>query len=133
MNFLIDTNICIYLMNNRPPQVLRRFKRMEVGQVGVSSITVSELQYGVAKSKRQQENQQRLDEFLIPFDILPYDGAASKIYGEIRAEPAQQGRAIGPLDLLIAAQVISKKLVLVTDNEQEFKRIPALKIENWVI
>ena len=70
MNFLIDTNICIYIMNNCPPELIRRFKKIEVSQVGVSSITVSELQYGVSKSKRQKENQQRLDEFLIPFEIV---------------------------------------------------------------
>ena len=132
MNFLIDTNICIYIMNNRPPEVIGRFKKIEVGQVGVSSITVSELQYGVSKSKRQKENKQRLDEFLIPFEILPYDEIASRYYGEIRAKLEKRGIVIGPLDLLIAAHAISRELVLVTNNEKEFKRIQSLKVENWV-
>ena len=132
MNYLIDTNICIYIMNNRPPKVVRRFKKMEIGQVGVSSITVSELQYGVSKSQRQKENQQRLDEFLLPFEILSYDQTVSRQYGDIRADLEKRGIVIGPLDLLIAAQAVSRDLVLVTNNEKEFGRIPSLKIENWV-
>jgi tRNA(fMet)-specific endonuclease VapC len=132
MHFLIDTNICIYIMNNHPPEVTRRFKNTEVGDVGVSSITISELQYGISKSKRKKENQQRLDEFLIPFEILPYDEIASICYGEIRAKLEERGVVIGPLDLLIAAQALSRELVLITNNEKEFKRIQSLKVEDWV-
>jgi tRNA(fMet)-specific endonuclease VapC len=132
MNFLIDTNICIYIMNKRPPEVLRRFKEKKVGQVCISSITVSELQYGVTKSKLQKQNSRRLDEFLTPFEILPYDEHASKFYGEIRSQLESQGSIIGPLDLLIAAHALSQNLVLITNNEKEFKRIPSLKVENWV-
>jgi tRNA(fMet)-specific endonuclease VapC len=132
MHFLIDTNICIYIMNNHPPEVTRRFKNTEVGDVGVSSITISELQYGISKSKREKENQQRLDEFLIPFEILPYDEIASICYGEIRAKLEERGVVIGPLDLLIAAQALSRELVLITNNEKEFKRIQSLKVEDWV-
>jgi tRNA(fMet)-specific endonuclease VapC len=119
-------------MNNRPPEVIRRFKDIEVGRVGVSSITVSELQYGVSKSKRQKENQQRLDEFLIPFEIVPYDEIASRYYGEIRAKLERQGTIIGPLDLLIAAQAMSREMVLITNNEREFTRIESLKVESWI-
>jgi tRNA(fMet)-specific endonuclease VapC len=132
MNYLIDTNICIYIMNNRPPEVVRRFRNLELGQVGVSSITVSELQYGVSKSQRQKENQQRLDEFLLPFEIFPYDQTASRQYGDIRANLERRGVVIGPLDLLIAAHAVSRDLVLVTNNEKEFERIQSLKVENWV-
>ena len=132
MHFLIDTNICIYIMNNHPPEVTRRFKNSGVGDVGVSSITISELQYGVSKSKRKKENQQRLDEFLIPFEILPYDEIASKCYGDIRTKLEKRGVVIGPLDLLIAAHALSRELVLITNNEKEFKRIQSLKVENWV-
>lgn len=132
MNFLIDTNICIYIMNNRPAEVIQRFRSIEVGEVSISSISVSELQYGVSKSKRQKENQQRLDEFLIPFEILPYDEIASTYYGEVRAQLEKQGIVIGPLDLLIAAHALSRDLVLVTNNEKEFRRIESLKVENWV-
>ena len=132
MNYLIDTDICIYIMNNRPLEVIRRFRNLELGQVGVSSITVSELQYGVSKSKRQKENQQRLDEFLLPFEIVPYDHTASRQYGDIRADLEKRGVVIGPLDLLIAAHAASRDLVLVTNNEKEFGRIQSLKVENWV-
>ncbi len=132
MNFLIDTNICIYIMNNQPVEVIQKFKRFDVGALGVSSITVSELQYGVAKSRRQQENQQRLNEFLVPFAILPYDELAAKHYGEIRTHLEKNGDLIGPLDLLIAAHALSRDLVLVSNNGREFERVPNLKVENWV-
>ncbi len=132
MNFLIDTNICIYIMNKRPPEVIQKFKNIVIGQVGISSITVSELQYGVSKSKLREQNSKRLEEFLTPFQILPYDEDASKYYGEIRSQLESKGLIIGPLDLLIAAHALSQDLVLITNNEKEFKRIPLLKIENWV-
>jgi tRNA(fMet)-specific endonuclease VapC len=132
MNFLIDTNICIYIMNKRPPEVILKFKNKEVGQIAISSITVSELQYGVSKSKYREQNLKRLEEFLTPFQILPYDEHASKFYGEIRSQLENKGTIIGPLDLLIAAHALSQNLVLVTNNEKEFKRIPYLKVENWV-
>ncbi len=132
MNFLIDTNICIYIMNKRPPEVIQKFKNIEIGQVGISSITVSELQYGVSKSKLREQNSKRLEEFLTPFQILPYDEDASKYYGEIRSQLESKGFIIGPLDLLIAAHALSQDLVLITNNEKEFKKIPLLKIENWV-
>ncbi|MFA5905579.1 MAG: type II toxin-antitoxin system VapC family toxin [Desulfobacula sp.] len=132
MKFLIDTNICIYIMNQRPPELIQRFKKTEVGQIGISTITVSELGYGVAKSKLQKQNAKRLEEFLIPFEILPYDENASKYYGEIRSQLESRGNIIGPLDLLIAAHALSKNLVLVTNNEKEFSRIESLKVENWL-
>ena len=132
MNFLIDTNICIYIMNKRPPIVIHRFKNTDVGQIGISTITVSELNYGASKSKLQKQNFKRLEEFLTPFEIIPYDQNASHYYGEIRCQLENQGNIIGPLDLLIAAHALSKDLTLVTNNEKEFKRIKSLKVENWV-
>ncbi|MCP4672085.1 MAG: type II toxin-antitoxin system VapC family toxin [Desulfobacula sp.] len=132
MNFLIDTNICIYIMNKCPPEVIQRFRDKEVGQIGISSITVSELQYGVSKSKYRNQNLNRLEEFLTPFQILSYDEHASRFYGDIRSQLENQGTIIGPLDLLIAAHALSQNLVLVTNNEKEFKRIQSLKVENWV-
>ena len=132
MNFLIDTNICIYIMNKRPPEVIHRFKNMEVGQIGISTITVSELSYGASKSNLPKQNFKRLEEFLAPFEIIPYSQSASKYYGEIRSRLENQGNVIGPLDLLIAAHALSENLTLVTNNEKEFKRIKSLKIENWV-
>lgn len=132
MNFLIDTNICIYIMNKRPPEVIYRFKNIEVGQIGISAITVSELNYGASKSNLRKQNFKRLEEFLAPFEIIPYSQRASKYYGEIRSLLESQGNVIGPLDLLIAAHALSEDLTLVTNNEKEFKRIKSLKVENWV-
>ncbi len=131
MNYLIDTNICIYIMNQRPPEVIQKFKATELGQIGVSAITVSELYYGVAKSQHQKQNTKRVEEFLAPFEILSYNEDASKYYGIIRSQLEAQGEVIGPLDMLIAAHALSENLVLVTNNEKEFQRIPSLKIENW--
>ena len=131
MKYLIDTNICIYIMNKRPTGVIQKFKLFEVGEVGVSIITVSELQYGAAKSTHQRLNQQRLEEFLSPIEILTYDEAAAKIYGEIRLQLENLGQPIGPLDLLIAAHALSRNLILVTNNESEFNHVKDLKVENW--
>jgi len=132
MKFLIDTNICIYIMNERPPEVINKFKRLDPGMIGISSITVSELQYGISKSKYKKQNLKRLEEFLVPFDILPYDEMASKFYGDICLNLEARGLIIGPLDLLIAAHALSRNLVLVTNNEKEFKRIKFLKIDNCI-
>jgi tRNA(fMet)-specific endonuclease VapC len=131
MKYLIDTNICIYIMNQRPSEVIQKFKDLKVGEIGISAITVSELDYGVAKSKSQQQNTKRLEEFLLPFEILSYDEEASRRYGLIRSQLEAQGNVIGPLDMLIAAHALSEDLVLVTNNEKEFNRIETLKIENW--
>jgi tRNA(fMet)-specific endonuclease VapC len=131
MKYLIDTNICIYIMNERPAKVIEKFKQFEPGEIGISTITVSELQYGIAKSKHREKNQQRLDEFLTPFEIFIYDERTAKAYGEIRYQLEKQGKSIGPLDLLIAAQAASGKLILVTNNDKEFSRIKNLRVENW--
>ena len=130
--FLIDTNICIYLMNDHPPQVIQKFREIGVGNVCISSITVSELQYGVFKSKQIKKNMKRLDEFLTPFEIIPYDESASIYYGKIRSHLEKKGYVIGPLDMLIAAHALSEKLTLITNNEKEFKRVKSLKVENWI-
>ncbi len=132
MNYLIDTNICIYIMNNRPPEIIEKLKNMDIGRIGISSITVSELFYGVYKSERRKQNLKRLEEFLIPFEIFSYDQDASKYYGEIRSQLEKQADIIGPFDLLIAAHALSKSLILVTNNEKEFKRIKSLKVDNWI-
>ena len=131
MKYLIDTNICIYIMNKRPVDTIRRFKQFDPGQIGISSITVSELESGVQKSGHRKMNQTRLDEFLVPFEILPYDQAAAGVYGEIRVELEKRGQPIGALDTLIAAHALSRNLILITSNEKEFMRIERLRVENW--
>ncbi len=118
-------------MNKRPIGVIHKFKQFDVGEICVSTITVSELQYGVAKSKNRRLNEQRVEEFLSPLEILPYDEIATAVYGDIRLELEKSGEPIGPLDLLIAAQALSRNLVLITNNEKEFRRVHNLKVENW--
>jgi len=132
MKFLIDTNICIFIMNNHPSEVVQKFRNVGVGNIGISSITVSELQYGVYKSKHIKENTRRLEEFLSPFEILFYGEKESRHYGIIRNQLEKEGNTIGPLDLLIAAHALSNKLILITNNEKEFNRIKSLKVDNWV-
>ncbi len=131
MRYLIDTNICIYIMNMRPIALIKKFRQIAIGDVGILSITISELQYGISKSKHREKNQQRLHEFLAPLEILAFDEYAAKYYGDIRFQLEQKGKSIGPLDLLIAAHALSKRLILVTNNDKEFERIEGLKVENW--
>ena len=131
MKYLLDTNICIYIMNKRPKEIIEKFKKFEPGEIGISTITVSELHYGISKSRHQKKNQLRLEEFLAPLEILDYDEEAAGAYGDIRFQLEKLGRPIGPLDLLIAAQAASRGLILVTNNDKEFNRIKNLIVENW--
>ena len=119
-------------MNKRPTGIIQKFKLFDVGEIAVSAITVSELQYGASKSKNQRLNKQRIDEFLSPLEILPYDEIAASLYGDIRLQLEKCGEPIGPLDLLIAAHALSRNLVLISNNEKEFKRVKILKVENWI-
>lgn len=119
-------------MNRRPLEIISKFKQFNVGDIGISTITVSELQYGAVKSKNPEINVQRVEEFLAPLELLPYDHNAANIYGEIRYNLEKKGQVIGPLDMLIAAHAISNDIVLVTNNEKEFQRVNHLKIENWI-
>ena len=131
MKYLLDTNICIYLINERPRKVLTHFKRHSLGDIGISSITASELAFGVAKSA-SSKNSAALEAFLLPLNVVDYDAGAAMIYGDIRATLEKQGKTIGPLDMLIAATALSRQLILVTNNEKEFRRISKLKVENWL-
>ena len=132
MKVMLDTNICIYLIRQKPVQVLEKFQHYNLGDIGVSTITVAELQYGVAKSQQQQQNQNALTQFLAPLEIADFDAAAALKYGQIRAELERLGTPVGANDLLIASHALGLGVVLVTNNEREFSRIPALTIENWV-
>ena len=131
MKYLLDTNICIYLINERPKKVLTHFKRHSLGDIGISSITASELAFGVAKSA-SSKNSAALEAFLLPLNVVDYDAGAAMIYGDIRATLEKQGKTIGPLDMLIAASALSRQLILVTNNEKEFRRISKLQVENWL-
>jgi tRNA(fMet)-specific endonuclease VapC len=127
---LLDTNTCIYIINNRPPNVLERFRKYKAGEVGISSIAASELAYGVAKSG-SVKNRTALEMFLAPLQILPFDSQCLWFYADLRASLEKQGLSIGPMDTLIAAQALSIDGTLVTNNIKEFVRVPKLKLENW--
>ena len=127
---LLDANTCIYIINNRPPNVLERFRKYKAGEVGISSIAASELAYGVAKSGSLQ-NRKALEIFLAPLQILPFDSQCLWFYADLRASLEKQGLPIGPMDTLIAAQALSIDGTLVTNNIKEFVRVPKLKLENW--
>ena len=131
MKLLLDTNICIYIIKQQPAAVLQRFLEYEVGDIGISSITLAELRYGVAKSSHQEKNAKALDEFIITLEIVPFDEAAAHLYGEIRAALERAGTPIGAMDLLIAAHALALEIPLVTNNTREFVRIPELTIINW--
>jgi len=133
MKYLLDTNICIYVINEKPERVLRKFEQFPVSEFGISSITHAELQYGVVKSKNRIKNQNALDQFLLPLTILPFDGQkVAERYGEIRVFLESAGKKIGPLDTLIAAHALALDLTIVSNNIKEFARIPGLKCENWI-
>jgi tRNA(fMet)-specific endonuclease VapC len=133
MKYLLDTNICIYIINEKPTKVLRKFEQYPVKEFGVSSITHAELQYGIAKSKKKSRNQKALDEFLLPLTILPFYGKGLvEQYGKIRVFLESMGETIGLLDTLIAAHALSLDLTIISNNIKEFSRIPKLTCENWV-
>jgi tRNA(fMet)-specific endonuclease VapC len=132
IKYMLDTNICIYIIKKKPTDVIERFRQTPISQIGISSITLSELEYGVAKSSKPDQNQFALAQFLAPMEILPYDDEAAQQYGRLRALLEKQGTPIGSLDMLIAAHVLSINCILVTNNEKEFNRVANLKIDNWV-
>ncbi len=130
--YILDTNICIYIIKKKPARVFKRFKELTPGSVGISSITLAEMQYGIGKSSKPAQNQEALNHFLLPLDILDFNTSAALEYGKIRSSLEKEGTPIGPLDMLIAAHALSVDAVLVTNNTREFKRVSGLKIENWV-
>ncbi len=132
MKFLLDTNICIYIIKKKPPQVLKKFKTFKINDLGISSITLAELEFGVQLSAYPEQNQEALSQFICPLEILPFDDRAAISYGKVRAYLQQRGLKIGAMDMLIAAQAKSLSIPLVTNNLKEFKRIPGLLLENWV-
>ena len=132
MRVLLDTNICIYMIKNKPPEVRKHFERFVPGDIAISSITVGEMQYGVEKSAAREKNALALEAFLLPLEIASFDTDSALVYGKIRAELERQGRSIGGMDMLIAAQAIAQGFTLVTHNLKEFERVAALKCETWV-
>ncbi len=131
MHFLLDTNICIYLIKNRPPGVLEKFKQHPPSEVAISTITLFELEYGAEKSNRKQQSQKALKKFLSPLDIVDLDQAAANEAAVIRAQLERKGTPIGSYDILIAGLARSRSMTLVTNNTKEFSRVDGLLLENW--
>ena len=130
--YLLDTNICIYLIKNSYPFMTEKVFSYEPSDIAISSITVFELEYGAAKSKWCEETKRKLAVFLSPFTILPFSTEDAIAAGQVRAQLEKSGRPIGPYDTLIAAQGISRGLTVVTHNTNEFIRVPGIKLEDWV-
>jgi tRNA(fMet)-specific endonuclease VapC len=131
--YLLDTNICIYIRQKRPDEVLRRFRRLRPGEAALSVITYGELLYGAAKSLHREVALQRLRELIQLLPALAMPETAAENYGAIRADLEKRGEMIGNNDLWIAAHALAAKLILVTNNEREFRRIRGLKVQNWAI
>ena len=134
MKYLFDTNICIYLINKKFEYLIDRVEKYGIENIGISSITIAELEYGIAKSSspHKEENRVALLEFLLPFKFIDFNQNDAYEYGRIRQDLQSQGKIIGNMDILIGSQAVSRELILVTNNVKEFKRIEHLEIENWV-
>ena len=131
MKYLLDTNICIYLIKRRPESVIRELAKQAVGEVGISTITAAELWHGVVRSQSVERSRAALEQFMVPLVIAEFDAAAAIVYGQIRVALERQGRSIGPFDNLIAAHALTLGATLVTNNEREFQRVPGLTVVNW--
>lgn len=129
--YLLDTNTCIFLKNRKPLHVLDRLKSALNEGIVISSITVAELQFGIYNSQNIEKNRISLTEFLAPFTIIDFDDNDAETFGKIRSRLKKQGKLIGPYDMLIAAQAITKNMILVANNTEEFNRISELRIEDW--
>ena len=130
--YLLDTNICIYIIKKKPIEVFEKFKQLEIGTLKISSITVAELYFGAYNSQNVEKNIKVVKNFLLPFEVINFDEKASIEYARIKADLRKQGQIIGELDMQIAGIALNNNLILVTNNEKEFIRVNNLKIENWI-
>jgi len=132
MKVMLDTNICIAIIKRKPPQVVKRFNAYKVGEIGISWITLAELEFGVAKSQHQEKNQAALDEFVLPLEIAYFNQEVARVYGRIRATLEREGTPIGSLDMTIGAHALSLGVTLATNNISEFSRIKGLTVVDWL-
>ena len=133
MRYLLDSNICVYALKNRPPKVLRRLEVAGRATVAVSVITVLELRQGANKSQRPEINHAALDDLLGPITVLPFEETDALVAAQVRASLERIGRPIGDFDSLIAAHALARDLTVVTNNVDEFERVPDLRVENWAV
>lgn len=129
--YLLDTNTCIYFLKNKYPSLTETIMSMDPSEFAISSVTVFELEYGAAKSQWGDKTRLRLAIFLAPFTIVPFDTNDAVVAGRIKGELAKSGNIIGPYDIQIAAQGLARGFTVITNNTDEFKRIPGLKVEDW--
>ena len=132
MKYLLDTNICIYIINKRSVPVLDTIRSKHPDDISISSITIAELNYGAERSQNPHQNRIAILEFLISFSLLDFDQRAESHYGKIRGKLESKGTLIGPMDLLLASQATAYNLIFVTNNIKEFKRVDNLRLENWL-
>lgn len=129
--YMLDTNICIYIAKQQPPKVKARFDGMKPGEVVMSAITYGELYYGASKSRQSSAAFSQLQLSVCDVPVLPVDLEAAKVYGEVRSILEKKGQLIGNNDLWIGAHALALGVILATNNEREFRRIPRLAVENW--
>ena len=132
MRYMLDTNICIYAIKNKPEKVLKTLKEKMNDGICISAITLAELAHGVEKSAARDKNRAALLRFLTILTVLPFDDLAAAEYGEVCADLQRKGTPIGTMDMLIAAHAKTEGLILVTNNTREFERVEGLTLENWV-
>ena len=131
MQYMLDTNICIFLIRKKSASVLRNIRKHDPADLCISTVSVAELEYGCDRSADPAGNRWALTEFLSPFNILPFDESAARTYGTVRSRLEKAGTPIGSMDLMIAAHALSKQLTVVTNNTREFKRVDALVVVDW--
>jgi tRNA(fMet)-specific endonuclease VapC len=132
IRYMLDTSLCVELLRGRAGAVEDRLRKLRVGEVAISTIALAELEYGAAKSKRPEHHRELLVKFCAPLAVVPFDTAASEQYGRVRTFLEGEGTPIGPLDTLIASHALSLGTKLITGNEDEFRRVPGLAVENWL-
>ena len=132
MKVMLDTNICIAIIKRKPPHVLKRFNAYKVGEIGISWVTLAELEFGVAKSQHLEKNQAALDEFVLPLEVATFDREAARVYGRVRATMEKKGTPIGALDTMIGAHALALGAKLATNNTREFSRIKGLTVVDWL-
>ena len=130
VGYMLDTNICIYVIKNRPAELRERFDRL-ADELCISTITVGELLFGAEKSARRSQNLEAVEQFAARLEVLPFSAKAAAHFGQIRAELARYGTLCGAYDMLIGAHARGEGMVLVTNNVREFERMPGLRVDNW--
>ena len=129
--YFLDTDICIYLLTGRVPEVERRLLDVALNEIGTTAITAAELRFGALKSSRPRQNMERVESFLAPLVLAAFDDRAAIHFARIKAVLSKSGKLIGPMDLLIAAISLANKATLVSNNVREFSRVPGLEVDNW--